>query len=253
MSEYLSYNGYTFDPDMCHFTIDRHGIVGQTGRIMKVRNIWNIHGRVNAPVGLSNAASKAAVDAKVVAVETAIRDGGDLVFSLGSTMKLLTSDCLEGTHVKKFSWLTSQEGVNGSAAEGVLRRSFNLVIYGDILVTTDTDIIHWSESMTYVGTGLARVVPVGSLAGTVKAQQTQAYTPFWMIQSGMAIGLTSRPTPPTPTYQGISGIYYDPSSLSSTIGSPRRFGINRNTEFPVRWNYKCWSSLSLLGAVPGVI
>ena len=159
-------------------------------------------------------------------------------------MRLLDSDCTEGTHIKSFSWLPGYDGVRGSGAEGVLRRTFKLVVYGDIPVTnTDTDITQWQETITYSGTGYAKVVPVGSLAGAVQAQQLQAYTPYYILQSGFAVGLTGYPTPPTPMLQGISGVYYMPEGVSSSKSTPRRYGKNLNTEYPVRWSYRAWSSI----------
>ena len=212
----FSYNGYAHDDNACWFEIHRYGIVGATGRIIKARNIWTVHGRVNCSAGTTDTSSAIAqVNTKVLAFEAALKDGGDVIFSLGSSMRLLDSDCTEGTHIKSFSWLPGYDGVRGSGAEGVLRRTFKLVVYGDIPVTnTDTDITQWQETITYSGTGYAKVVPVGSLAGAVQAQQLQAYTPYYILQSGFAVGLTGYPTTPTPMLQVISGVYYMPEGVS---------------------------------------
>lgn len=250
MSQTLSYNGYTHDPDSCWFTINRFGILGGINRLNKVRNVWTIHGRVNSAAGLSGTAAQNSVDTKVVAWENHVQDGGDLVFSLGSTMSLISRNCLEGTHVKEFSWLTGYDGVRGSGAEGLLRRSFKLVVYGDILVTSSTDITHYQDSLAAIGSGGAKVVPVGALTGTVQAQQVQAYTPYYAIQSGSAVGLTAWPTPPLPVYTGVSGVYYFPETLSVITKTPRNWGLNRNTGYEIQWNYKCWSSLQLTGQTP---
>lgn len=246
MGTFFSYNGYTHDENACWFEIDRYGIVGPTGRIIKTRNIWTIHGRVNssASPGAPSSAAIASVNSKVAAWENKLKDGGDVIFSLGDSMKLLDADCVEGTHLKSFSWLPGYDGVRGSGAEGVLRRTFKLVVYGDIAVTnTDTDIMEWQETISYTGTGLAKVVPVGSLAGTVQAQVLQQYTPYWITQSGHAVGLTNYPYAPTPIFQGFTtGVYYTPDGVSTSKMTPRKYGKNKNLEFPIRWNYRAWSS-----------
>ena len=252
MPQTLTIGAFSCDPDKAWFTIHRTGIIGGTGRIIKVRNVWSIDGSVNAPTTGTRASQIAAVDAKVVALEAAVRDGIDIRFDLGSTMNLLSSDGLEGTHISKFSWLTGYDGVRGSGAEGLLRRTFHLTIFGDLVTTTDTDIIEWHDSLTYLGTGLDNTVPVGSLRGGVQAQTLESYTPYYIIQSGFAFGLTSRPSTPTPQYQGIPGVYYMPGGVSTSIMTPRRYGRNRNTEFGVRWNYKAWSSLPVTPVSPGV-
>ncbi len=236
----LSYNGYTFEPDMCWFRIRRIGILGNTNRLNFVRDYWDINGSCN---GLS----AAEVDAKVVAITDAVRDGGDLVFSLGSTMRLLSSECASGTHVRSFEWLSGYDGVRGSGAEGILRRTFRMTIFGDKVQTSDTDITDYSESINSIGSGGARIIPVGSLAGGVQAQQVNAYTPFFMIQSGFSTGLTDYPEPPLPAYYLIPGVFYFPESLSVTRVSPRSWGINQNTGFTTRWSYRCWSSSNLIG------
>jgi len=252
MSSTLSYNGYTFPPDMSWFTINRVGIVGGTGRLIKVRNIWDCHSRVNTAPGLSGAPALGDLDTKIKQVEAAMRDGGDLIFSLGSSMRLISSDCTEGTHIKNFSWNKGTDGVNGFGAEQILRRSCSFTIYGDILVTTDTDIIEYQDSLRAIGSGGPRIVPVTSLSGGVQAQQLTATTPFYAIQSGYATGLRGYPTPPLPNYQFVGGVFYFPETLEVDHVTPKSWGRNINTGFTVRWSYRCWSAIGLLGTTPGV-
>lgn len=241
MPETLSIGSFDCDEDSAWFKIDREGIIGGLGRLTKVRNVWTIYGRVNGT-------DESSVDAEVVALEAAVVDGIDISFSLGSTMSLTSANTTEGTHIKHFSWLTGSDGVRGSGAEGILRRSFKLVVYGDILVTTDTDIIHWQESINGIGTGGPNVVPVISLLGDVQAQQVQARTPCFLIQSGYAVGLTANPTASPQIYLGVPGIHYMPTLCNINYFTPKQWGVNQNAQYGTRWSYKCWSINQLVGS-----
>lgn len=247
MSEILAIGGYALQPDMAHFRIDRNGILSGTNRINRVRNTWHIWGRVNSDQGASGATAKSQVDARVIAVESAVREGMDLVFSLGSTMRLISSALTEGTHVRRFTWTTGIDHVNGSGAEGLLRRTFELEVYGDIPVASDTQITQWQDSITALGTGGPLVVPVGSLSGGIQAQQVQAVTAYHCIQSGMARGFNDYPLAPVPNFLSVPGVYYDPESLATTRITPQTWGRNANVNFGVRWHYKAWSAAPLLG------
>lgn len=235
----LTYNNYTFDEDAVWFTINKRGIIGRTGRRNLVAEQWVIHGRVNG-------ADVSAVNAKIALVEAAMVDGGDLVFSLGSH-SLLSSNCTEGTHVRLFSWLPGYDGVHGSGAENVLRRSFRMIIDGITVNTADTDIIEWHESVFTIGTGGPIIVPSGSLAGIVEPQQIQAYTHFITIQSGYGVGLTTYPIPASPIWRFTGGVYYEPLQCRSGPATPSQWGINQNTGYRWNWNYQCWSTFPLTG------
>jgi hypothetical protein len=175
----------------------------------------------------------------------------DIVFSLGSSMLLLSSATTEGTHVEAYDWLTGYDGVRGSGAEGVLRRTFHLVVFGDLIVTnTDTLITRYSDSLLAIGSGLSRTLPVGSITGFVQPQTTQNFTEFYAIQSGSAEGLLDYPIPPIPYYSGVAGVFYVPESMTIGHYTPRIWGVNQNTGYGIRWAYKCWSAYALLGQPP---
>ena len=248
MTNTLQIGCFTCDPDRTWFQIDRYGIRSHVNRLIKVRNQWTVWGSVNATQGVSGAAAQGQVNAKVLSLEAAVADGINLIFSLGSSMNLMSANCTEGTHIKEFSWLPGFDGVRGSGAEGVLRRTFKLVVFGDILVTgINNGITFWRESLRTVGNGGPHIIPVTSLNGVVTPQQLTSYTPFWIIQSGMARGLTGYPAPATPIYGAVPNVYYPPEKQSVETITPEQFGLNVNTEFGVRWSYSCWSSYALLG------
>jgi hypothetical protein len=246
MSNILTIGTFHCQPDMARFEIKRQGILSGTNRIHRVRNTWVINGRVRSEPGASGSVASAQVDLLVVQLEAALHDGIDLSFSLGSTMYLTSAAMAEGTHIRRFVWTTGIDHVNGSGAEGLLRRTFELEVYGDNLLNQDTLITGWRDSIRSFGTGGAKVVPVGSLNGAVQAQQLQAITPYRCIQSGFGIGLRDYPLAPVPNFLGNPGVYYDPDTLNTERFGPERWGRNTNTNFGVRWNYMCWGTIPLL-------
>jgi hypothetical protein len=243
--QHLQIGSYLCDGDAAWFTITSQGIIGNTGRMIKQRVSWDIK-------GYCRGTTTGEVDSKVVALESAIRPGIDIVFSLGSTMRLVSSSSIEGTQLRKFSWLEGYDGVRGFGAEGVLRRTFNLIMYADYLWTSDTDIIGWHEAFTIIGTGGPHIVPVTSLAGAVAFQQTEAYTPIWVIQSGLARGLTSYPSAATPRFGSASGFYYPKNGITVTQETPKHWGLNRNTDYVTRWQYKGMTGSTFASPIPGV-
>lgn len=239
MAGFLTIGANTLQQDAAWFTVNWQGVLGGTNLLAKTRIMWDITGYVRADPGQTLANSMAQVESLVVAMEACVQEGTDLVFSIGATMRLLSANCISGTHVRSFHWLSGFDGVRGSGAEAVLRRSFRLVIYGDIVATPGSNYTSYSDALTFIGTGGDRTVPVPSLNGNVQAQQIQLYTPQWVLQSGHAKGLTSRPDAATPQFLG-TGYYPMPEGFNVTPMTPTVWGDNLNTEFGIRWAYKCW-------------
>ena len=124
------------------------------------------------------------------------------------------------------------------------------MVYGDVPVTTDTNIIDYSESVTYMGDGGPNIVPVASISGTVQAQQVHAYTPIYIVQSGFARGLSETPPAATPIFLTFNGVYYRPEKKSLSYLTPQRFGKNLNIGYGVRWSYTCWTSYAATPTQP---
>lgn len=237
----LTYNGYPFEDRAVWFTIVKQPIISGTNRRIYVDNHWYCDGRVSGN-------SQADVTAKMQAVENAMVDGGDLVFSIYHTLR--SADCVAGTKVRNFRWLPGYDGVRGSGAEMVLRRTFKFEIYGRVLATSDTDIIMYRESVRGYGDGGPIILPVGSLTGDVQPQIPQLKTEWHGIQSGFAIGLVATPAAATPIWQATAGVYYDHPNINVELDTPINWGINQNTGFKIAWNYKCWSRSVLATSPP---
>ena len=239
---HLTYNGSDFPEDACYFTRHSRPIIGKTGRRNFIHEQWVIHGRVN---GLNTAE----VDAARVAFESTLVDGGDLSFSLGSTQRLISANTVQGTHIRELTWLTGTDGVRGSGAEDVLRRTFRLVIDGLLRMTSDTDVIEYHETVQGVGTTGPRILPVGSLTGDITPQQTQLKTKCEAIQSGYSIGLTRYPLASTPIWvSGAGGVYEYFERRRNKVSTPSQLGRNQNTMFRRDWAYFYWSTAPLVGS-----
>lgn len=240
MPQQLFYGGFAFYPDATWFTIHKQAILGNTGRRKFVAETWHIDGRVNGT-------SIAEVSANAAALENALLDGGDLVFTLFH--RLLSADCVEGTHVHSFTWVPGYDGTTrGSGAEMVLRRTFKLVISGKKIATgIDSDIIEYQETIVGRGTGGPLVLPVTSLYGNVQAQQRVAKTPFWSVQSGYAIGLTDYPLASSRMFLGVPSVYYMPEQVSEGLHTPQNWGLNQNTGYKINWSYLAWSPNAMVG------
>lgn len=240
----LTYNGYTFPPETTSFTITKRAVIGATGRRNFLYHQWVID---SALLGTGNTD----LTAKIAALEAALVDGGDLTSSLGGH-QLLSASTTQGTHVRLVPrYHKGYDGVHGMGAELVNRRSFQVIIDGLVPQTSDTDIVAWRESVIGIGNGLSRVVPVGSLTGGVQAQTVQDFTPFFAIQSGYCIALTSQPSPATPLWaHGVGGVYQMGEKFRSGPTSPD-YGLNINTHFKVEWSYQFWSATVLAGSSAG--
>lgn len=241
---HITLGSYSLAEDRCWFTRHIRSIFGKTGRRSFLHHQWVINGCVAG-------ANTAAVDAARVEFDNNVVDGVDVVFSLGSTQSLISANCVNGTRVRELTWLPGFDGVRGSGAEDVNRRSFRLIIEGLKKVTSDTDIVEWHERVVGVGTGGPRIVPVGSLSGNVAAQQTQNYTKCEAIQTGYGIGLTAYPNPATPIWvSGTNGVYEYFERRRHGVSTPSQWGVNLNTLFRRDWSYHFFSTVGPLVGSP---
>lgn len=241
MPAYLTYNGYQFQNDSAWFERHIRPIIGKTGRRNYEHHQWIIHGRLNGD-------NTAAVDAARMTFQSALVDGGDLLFSLGTDQNLISSSTISGTRIQHLKWLAGYDGVRGSGAEDVLRRTYMLVIDGLRKVTSDTDVIEYHETVTGIGNGGPRILPVGSLNGDVTPQQTQLKTRCEAIQTGYAVGLTAYPNPSTPIWiSGQADVYEYFDRRRFSLSSPQQIGRNLSTGYRRGWSYYFWSPNALVG------
>lgn len=234
----LYYGNYAFEPDSVWFTIMQRGVIGRTNRVNYANVVWQITGRVTGD-------DTNEVITKCDALSAAIIPGQDLVFSIYH--RLLNAQCVAGTQILSFNFLPGFDGVRGSGAELVLRRTFNLSIGGKIIVPADTDIVDYRETVVGAGTGGPLIYPVTSMFGNAQAQQTVAKTHYLQYQTGYSTGLLEYPPASTPIWQ-VGPAYYFPLQCSVSYDTPQNFGVNQNTGFTTRWRYASWYTSPLVAS-----
>lgn len=234
----ISYNGWTSDPGRVWFSVDKIPLLGRTGRMNYMLERWTVQGSLGG-------SSIAEVDSKqLTLVNACTQPYGDLIFSMGTNL-LLSADCVNGTQVKNFRWLSGIDPVRGSATQLLFRRDFIFHVEGMKLQTSDIDITEYHESFTGWGGG-AIVKPARSLGGAPQAQQTTAQVEYWARQTGYSIGLTENPPASTALWFATPGVYYQLLESPVTLETPRRIGLNQSTEWVTRWNYLCWANFPLV-------
>lgn len=242
---FLQYGSYDHLPASCQFTINKAAVFGQTGEVEFYRHIWDIRGFVQ---GANESAITAAIDAIEAAYET---HGVDLKFMLASgspsSHVLTSSECLDGTQVKRFAWLGNT--VRGSGVEYVLKRSFAAQVMGDVDPGYhSTDYVFWTETVQRIGDGTANHTWIESLAGAPQAQQTNAYTRCVTIQTGYCIGRTGYPDVAGDAPPIWGAPYYRARESAIGYTTPKQLGVNANRNYGANWRYVFHSATPLVGS-----
>lgn len=226
----LSYGGHQHDENETGFTISKFLTLSPRGTPFKNLHSWVIN-------GVLRATTQSALTAKMDALKAAYdQSGQDLTFYLGggvaSHHKLLSSQTLTGTRVRSFTWLPGQPGVWGSGTEYVFRRSYRIVVDAEAIADGADNILQYTQSISRKGTGGRRWLLAGSLVGPMQEQTVQQATPLYLIQSGFALGLFSRPDFPGPLFP--SREHEDMREETDIDGIPYPNGI---IALGARWRY----------------
>jgi len=235
----IVYGGYTHADDSAGFTINEQMILSPRGTPFKKLHSWIIN-------GVLRATTQSQLTAEMDALKAAYSQGGqDLVFNLtggvGSHHRLLSGSTLTGTRVRRFTWLDRQPGVWGSGTEYVFRRSYQIVVDAEAIADGADNILQYTQSITYKGYGGPRWILAGSLTGAMQAQTVQAFTPFYAIQSGFALGLFSRPSFPGPLWPALE--HGEMREETEIDGTPY---ANGTIALGARWRYVHESSAAIV-------
>ena len=229
--------------------IDRVNIISGIGQRRKSMVRYTIRGVVQA-------ASAGALTTALAALELAYSvDYGDLKFwesSGGSKTTvtqhtLLNDDTIGGVKVKRFRYLKGNPGVWGSGTEYVFKRTYEIILTGDVFDNDvgdeDNDqILQWHESIRQIGNGGPRWAMVGAITGPVQRQELQQFTPFLSIQQGYGVGHLAKPIPPDPIWP--QNLHQDQTQHGEKTP---KFAVLWNTEFGITWKYVFESATSLIG------
>ena len=243
-SWYLAYGGYSFEPRMCHFVIEKQTEHARTGLRIAYTEKWHVKGRVTGT-------TEAQISTKIKALETAlIPDMNNLAFfgENGLTSHVLDSpSSTNGVEIKGLKWLNANEGQKGSGAEYVFRRSFEFTAQARYLDQSAVEmgpdaIVYYREKLSMIGNGGAKWRLVPSLRGPVQAQVLQAYTPYTLVQHDIRIGLNSTPNPVLPFFPGQEHV----DQRQIEIETAQMIGRQRDTHWPTTNKYLFESASSLV-------
>lgn len=234
----LTYGGYAHPTNEVSFSVDAETIFNdfQQGRGSRVT--YTIH-------GVKIGSSAADLTSKLAALQAAYgTNGGDLLFydNSGNLTQhyLLNSECLGGTRVKRRRWLPGNPGIWGSGTEYVNKRTFEIVVEGDVIARGG--LLRYHESIASLGTGGQKKRWITSLTGDPQLQLLEQKTTFTVVQSGIAVGDLTWPTPSTPMWPD----YEHQEKRRIRREHPRI--INGNyTEFAVSWQYEFEAPQELAG------
>lgn len=199
--------------------------------------------------GVKRASSQSAMTTKLAALEAAYvgQQGKDLIFYLNDGItetqhKLLTANTLNGTRVESFRYLDGYPGVWGAKTEYVNRRTYEVIISGEVL-SAESTLVAWHESLTLIGNGGLTGVIMESLVGVPEIQTTKAFTGCRAIQRGFAMGLQTWPDFPSPLWPArMLG-----DRIINDIQTPKQWGSTANLMFPISWEYRFIDTSSFSG------
>jgi len=222
----LSYGGYAHDDNEVWLDIHKKAVFGPTGAREKVVERWVING-----VLISDTA--ASLSSKISDLDAAYgQNDQDLTFG-GTAHSIVSSNTINGVRVQSLEWLPGNPGVWGSGTEYVNKRSYRIVVTAETLYP-EWDLYLYQSSVSVTGNCGPRQIMMPSLIGYPQQQIPQLHTTQKIVQSGMAIGLTTRPSPDGPWYN----TQYEQNEMRRiTELWPMELGKHKNLKFPVRWSY----------------
>lgn len=235
----LSYGSYNHADNEVWFNISRPVTRTPRGRRERQRERWDIWGALTGD-------TESALTSAMAALEAAYSvNGQDLVFwgnnSQMTRHNLLTANTINGTFVERFDWLPGNRGIWGSGTEYAGKRSYHIVVSGDIL-WADDNLYFYRSTVSYTGTTGPKRIWLPSLTGVPQLQTVQAFTTQKAVQSGMNIGLTDWIPVDGPLFPAYE--HFDRRNINRS--SPLEVNINVSLKFPTRWTYYFESPVPLV-------
>ena len=171
-------------------------------------------------------------------------NGLDFRYTVGGTLAhamLNGSDCISGTRVVQRSF------PKGDGTELANRRSFSFTVQA-LYDAIDDDLVSWQETVETIGDGGPRFFILEDAVGGPPVRIITAIrTIVTYRQSGMAVGYSAYPTPPS-AGAGGSGILTPASRITKM--SARQMG-NGLRFYPIKWSYLMYNDPSTYG-VPDI-
>jgi len=192
--------------------------------------------------GVLIGSSPAALDAKAVQLVAAYRDGGDLYLyrsgGVATSLSLRSANTTGGVRVTQPPSFPTMAG-----AAFATHLPFTIVIEGEVpLGNAGASLQSFSETVQFTGGG-PKYGFLEPLTGSPVRMRLRQSTVFRATQSGSAVGLYARPSPPAPLWPAW---IKEAPQISGT--SPRVVGVRGALrDFGVSWSYSFESSGPLTG------
>lgn len=231
---YLRYGPYTHAKNEPAVQIGKAALFSPRGYRQAVRETWRI-------VGVLHAADQPALTAAIAALRAAYNVNGlDLGLYLddGTTPTdhfLSSAASLGGTRVSRLEFPT------GSGAEYSTFRSYAITVEADF-PDTSNNLLEFSETLSFEGTGGPRVVFLETLEGVPQQQIARQRTTYRARQEGRAVGQVSYPPVAAPIWPAAE--LADQRRLA--LRAPQRAAGNL-TRFVAEWTYVFESATPLVG------
>lgn len=238
----ITYGSYSHDANENWFQIHARFRHNKLGRPQSIINRWTIW-------GVKKAASQAALTTALNSLEAAYSaDGYDLYVYLndGTTATqhfLLNSGTVDGVRVKDISYPDRDPRHGQSGCEYVNRRTYRIILEAEVVDADAYPLVSWEETVIGIGTGGPIFIQKGALTGPPQRQIIQQQSSFQAIQIGRAVGYLDYPG------QIASPIWPNDEHLEKRRITPEtpKFGLIRNTEYPISWRYEFESTSQLVG------
>ena len=236
---YLRYGSYTHAQNEPAVQIGKQAVFSRRGYRRAVRETWRI-------VGVLHAADQPGLTSAIAALRSAYNVNGlnlGLYLDDGLTLtdhSLNSALALGGTRV------TALDFPSGSGAEYSTFRSYSISVEAEF-PDTSLNLLDFSETLAFEGTGGPRLVFLDTLEGLPQQQIARQCTTYRARQEGRATGLTSYPPVAPPIWPAAE--LQDQRRL--TLRAPRRT-VNNLTEFVAEWTY-VFESISPLAGLPTVV
>jgi hypothetical protein len=236
---FLRYGPYTHAQNEPAVQIGKVALFSPRGFRQAVRETWRI-------VGVLQAADQPGLTAAIAALRAAYNVNGlDLGLYLddGTTLTdhfLTSSAALGGTRVTRLDFPT------GLGAEYSTFRSYAITVEAEF-PDTSNNLLEFSETLSFAGTGGPRLVFLETLAGPPQVQIARQQTTCRARQEGRAVGLLSYPPIAAPIWPAAE--LADQRRIA--LRAPLRVAGNL-TRFVAEWTY-VFESVTPLAGQPNVV
>ncbi|HEY2250716.1 MAG TPA: hypothetical protein VGH74_06630 [Planctomycetaceae bacterium] len=236
---FLRYGAYTHANNEPAVQIGKQAVFSRRGYRRAVRETWRI-------VGVLHAADQPGLTSAIAALRSAYNVNGlDLGLYLDDGVTptdhvLISTAALGGTRV------TALEFPSGTGAEYSTYRSYSISVEADF-PDTSNNLLDFSETLSFEGSGGPRMVFLDTLAGLPQQQIARQRTTYRARQEGRAVGLATYPAVAPPIWPAAE--LQDQRRL--ILRAPRRVAGNL-TDFVAEWTYM-FESVSPLAGGPTVV